>query len=104
MHAYVGMGLQCDHRSCHTTRYRKYYKNSEGEEYHGLPTEDIAEFGIDDQEPCCCWSDIVGLWDFNVGTSICEQVGCDHPISRVEAMERVGNRDECRADNGSLDC
>ena len=34
---------------------------------------------------------------------ICEEVGCDDPISRVEAMEGVSNGDKCCADYGSLD-
>ena len=39
-----------------------------------------------------------------MGTGICEEVGCDYPISRVEAMEGVCNGDKRSADNCSLNC
>ncbi len=39
-----------------------------------------------------------------MGTGVCEEVGCDDPISRVEAMEGICNGDKCCADDRSLDC
>lgn len=39
----------------------------------------------------------------DVRTCICEVVGYDDPISRVEAMDGVRNGDKCCADYGSLD-
>lgn len=42
-------------------------------------------------------------WEGDVRTGICEEVGCDDLISRVEAMEGVRNGDKCCADYGSLD-
>lgn len=42
-------------------------------------------------------------WEGDVRTGICEVVGCDDSISRVEAMEGVRNGDKCCADYGSLD-
>ena len=46
------------------------------------------------------WSSVA---EGNVRTGVCEEVGCDNPVSRVEAMEGVCNGDECCADNRSLD-
>ena len=97
-----GLRLQSDHRIGHTTRYRKYCEKSKGEEYHGLPAKNIAKLGIDDEKPCRSGSNIVELWEGDVGTCICEEVGRDYPISRVEAMEGVCNGDKRRADNCSL--
>ncbi len=52
MQVQEGLGLQSDQRICNTAHYRKHCENSEGQEYHGLPTKDIAELSIDDKEPC----------------------------------------------------
>ena len=37
-------------------------------------------------------------------TSVCEEVGGDNPISRIEAVEGVCNGDKCCADDRSLNC
>ena len=65
MQAYEGWDVRSDHGTCHTTCYREYCENGEGEEYHGLPSKDITKLGINDQKPCCRWSDIVELWEVN---------------------------------------
>lgn len=62
-------------------------KQANRQKQHGLPSQYIAELGVDDQE-----------------TGVGEKVRGHDPVALVEAAQRVSDGDERSADDGCLQC
>ena len=78
------------------TSNREDGEQYKGNEQHGLTTEDVAGFGIDDEKAYCPsqFTTILYTENGDGSTSVGQEVGGDDPTTLVESVESIRDADE----------